>query len=136
VDAPGTQDAFLEIVARDAAGNFGADTSDGAFELVVQTSAIEDGPVSEFALYPPAPAPSVRSARVRFGLPEAAAVRVTVHDVRGREVAVLAHGVRSAGRHVVVWDGRTSTGHASTGVYFVQMRVGGKRFTQRVMLVR
>jgi len=41
---------------------------------------------------------------ILFGIPEAGAVTLTVHDVTGRVVAVLADGVLPAGQHEVGFD--------------------------------
>ena len=44
------------------------------------------------------------------------AVRLSVLDVQGREVAVLIRGEQQAGRYQAVWDGRTTRGEAPEGV--------------------
>jgi len=41
-------------------------------------------------------------------VPRAANVRLSVVDLQGREVAVLAEGVYSPGRHEIRWDGGTT----------------------------
>ena len=58
--------------------------------------------------------------------------RVTVLDVLGREVAVLADGVQPAGRHALRWD---ATGQAS-GIYLYRLEAGGITTTRRMMLVK
>jgi hypothetical protein len=55
-----------------------------------------------FALEQNAPNPasvSTGSTSVRFSLPSSSAVRITLHDAAGREVAVLSDGTREAGLH-------------------------------------
>src|SRR5690606_14396113 len=70
-----------------------------------------------FALEGAYPNPFSTTATVRYALPHAAEVRVTVYDVLGREVARLVEGPREAGRHTATVSGRGLAG----GVYFVRM---------------
>ncbi len=85
-----------------------------------------------FALTGAAPNPVRASATVRFETPEAAAVRVAVFDVLGREVAVLADGERPAGRHAL----RLDAARLSAGVYVVRMTAGAFTATQTLTVVR
>jgi len=59
-----------------------------------------------------------------------------VHDVTGREVAVVANGVYESGDHLLAWDGRDDSGHLSApGLYFVQLRTSeGLRSARLVRL--
>ena len=67
------------------------------------------------------PNPVRGTARGRFALGAPAEVRVSVSDVLGREVAVLASGARAAGDHVAALDGRS----LAPGVYVVRVSVAG-----------
>lgn len=71
--------------------------------------------------------PAHGRASLRLSLPAPAHVRVSVHDVLGREVAVLARGRHAAGSHTLVWDGQVSGGRAAAGIYFVHLRTGDGR---------
>ena len=88
--------------------------------------------VRELALAVPAPNPTAGTARVAFALPEAGAVRVSVYDVRGREVAVLADRPFEAGRHEAVLD----ASRLAAGVYVVRLAAAGRVLTQRATVVR
>ncbi len=70
--------------------------------------------------------------RIRFGLAEAARIRLEVFDVSGRSVAVVADGARAAGPQVAEWR----LGSTSRGVYFVRLRVSGRDIARRLVLVR
>lgn len=50
------------------------------------------------------PNPFNPTTSIRFALPEATAVRLSVLDLLGREVAVLADGLHAAGTHEVIFD--------------------------------
>ena len=54
---------------------------------------------------PGAPNPFRAKTTIHFVLPEKSKVRISVHDVRGRRVAVLADGWYDAGRHSEIWLG-------------------------------
>jgi hypothetical protein len=63
-------------------------------------------------------------------------VTLSVHDVQGRVMAVLADGVFEPGRHPMVWDGRTAQGPATNGIYFVRFRTPDGVMTRRLVLSR
>lgn len=84
-----------------------------------------------------APNPFNPETEVRFELAERGEVAVSVYDVSGREVRRLVEGVREAGVHGVVWDGRSDGGASvSSGVYFVRLQAGSKVEAKRLTLIR
>ncbi len=78
---------------------------------------------------------------IRFDLPVAAEVDITIYDLLGQRVATLAMGRKPAGAHVAVWQGRNELGRAvANGIYFYRMRAitpdGKQEFQQiRKMMV-
>ncbi len=82
------------------------------------------------------PNPVAGAATVPFALPEAADVRITVYDVLGRQVALLADERREAGRHAA----RFETTRFASGVYLVRATFEGggstRAFTHRLTVVR
>jgi len=74
---------------------------------------------------------------IRFELPAALDVRLSVFDVRGREVAVIAEGRMCAGSHAGVWDGRNDNGHAvASGVYWYRLEAAGKTLSRKMVLLK
>ena len=69
---------------------------------------------------------------VRGQGPGVSDVSLVVHDVLGREVAVLVNGRKQPGKYTVQFDG---SGLAS-GVYFYQLAAGGYVASRRMMLVK
>ena len=79
-----------------------------------------------------APNPAAGAVRLSFALGRAAAGRLTLHDVLGREVAVLASGPWAAGAHEVRWDAR----RLPPGVYVARLATAGETRTARVTVAR
>jgi len=86
---------------------------------------------------PPAPNPSRGGASFAIALPHAAVVRLSVHDVAGREVARIEDGALPAGEHGFRWDGRLERGGlAPSGRYFVRLATGAVLESRVVTLLR
>lgn len=90
-----------------------------------------------FFVGPGRPNPFRASTSFEITLPENGPVRVDVYDVGGRRVATLFDGHRGAGRHPMVWHGRTDAGTpASVGVYFLRISAGSALGTRKITLTR
>ena len=85
-----------------------------------------------FALDAPFPNPAGTGATFRFSLDAAAEVRLTLYDVLGRAVAVLAEGMRGAGFHTAM----AATDGLANGVYFARLEAGGQITTQSLTVQR
>jgi hypothetical protein len=74
---------------------------------------------------------------IRFDLPKAGAVRLSVFDVAGRLVRTLVDGGLAQGSHEYAWDGRDEAGRAvGSGSYLARLEFGGAVETVRMGLVR
>ncbi len=78
------------------------------------------------------PNPSVGEVRVAFGVTEATEVRVTVHDVLGRQVATVADAPYGPGRHTVSIE----AGSLAPGVYVIAVASSEGVRTAPVTLIR
>lgn len=65
-------------------------------------------------------------------LPATAAVRVVVHDLAGREVAVLHDGALAAGLHEFQWR----AGDKASGLYVCRAECGGEQTGVKLMLIK
>jgi hypothetical protein len=97
---------------------------------------VDDVPPREVALAPVRPNPSSGQVQLSFALPAASPVRLSVLDIMGREVAVLADGVFGPGRHPVVWDGRGASARLHSGLYLVRLRTPGRSEVRKMVWVR
>ena len=77
------------------------------------------------------PNPTRGPVRLTGSLPRAGRVRLTVHDLGGRVIAVLADGEREAGAFSLTW-----AGEASPGLYFATLDAAGARRTVRLARYR
>ncbi|MBI5060600.1 T9SS type A sorting domain-containing protein [candidate division KSB1 bacterium] len=87
---------------------------------------------TESELSAPYPNPFNASTTISYDLSTPAHVRLTVHDLLGREVAVLYDGAAPAGKHRLIWN----AGNFSSGLYFVSLRSGDQAQTQKLMLLK
>ena len=67
-----------------------------------------------------------------FSLDKTRNIQIAVYDVTGRQVAKLANGNYTAGRHTVSFNGQN---HAS-GVYFVRLSANGLDQTRKITLLK
>lgn len=70
--------------------------------------------------------------QVRWQMAVGGTIRLAVHDILGREVAVLVDGVYPAGSHQTVFDGR----NLASGVYVVRMWTPTGTHVRRVTLLK
>ncbi|MEO0078024.1 MAG: C25 family cysteine peptidase [candidate division WOR-3 bacterium] len=82
------------------------------------------------------PNPVRRSAALRWQLPLAGRVRLSVYDVSGRVVRVLAEGAMDAGTYFASWDGKDETGRSvAAGTYLFKLETeSGLRTVKSVLL--
>ena len=115
----------VALVAVDASGQ-------GEVGTVVPVAG-EAAPVAAgLALAAPRPNPAPGRASVSFTTDRAAAVRLTVLDALGCEVAVLSEGAVTAGTHEAAFD----TDRLAPGVYVVRLASGAAVWTGRLTVVR
>lgn len=88
-------------------------------------------------LLPPYPVPANPSVDLPFVLAEPGHVRMSIHDARGRVVAVPLDALRDAGAGVVRWDGRDARGGpVASGVYTVRLQTARSVDRRRLVLAR
>ncbi|MEX0746837.1 MAG: T9SS type A sorting domain-containing protein, partial [Rhodothermales bacterium] len=85
-----------------------------------------------YALHQNYPNPFNPATTIRFDLPVAGQVRLSVFDVLGRRASVLVDEHRSAGRHDIVFE----ASDLPAGVYFVRLESGRFRDAGQMLLVK
>ena len=93
---------------------------------------------SVFALAANYPNPFNPATTIRYALPQAADVELTVYNVVGQPVRTLVAEPQRAGRYVVEWDATDDSGHSvSSGLYFYRLQAGGEfREVKKMLLLK
>jgi hypothetical protein len=78
------------------------------------------------------PNPFNATTQIRFDLPRASFVNLSVYDVTGRLVENLASRMYETGTHSVAFNGENQ----ASGMYIVRMNSGGLSSSQKVMLLK
>ncbi len=90
-----------------------------------------------FALAQNYPNPFNSETVIAFELPRSGEVELTVYNLAGQQVAVLAQGHREAGTYALRWDGRDGRGQdLASGVYLYQLRAGTRFESRKLVLLR
>ncbi|MCI0562654.1 MAG: T9SS type A sorting domain-containing protein, partial [Nitrososphaera sp.] len=84
------------------------------------------------------PNPFNPATTIRYGLPKAERVRVTIYNLLGEEVVTLVEDEpKEAGYHAAIWAGRNQ--HAqpvASGIYLYRLRAGSFMMTKKMVLVQ
>lgn len=92
---------------------------------------------TRLAFHAAAPNPFNPRTVLRFELPRDGAVRLDLHDLRGRRVATLLDGFREAGEHRLVWNGRDDGGQeVASGVYLARLETPVGVRVRKLVLAR
>jgi hypothetical protein len=87
-------------------------------------------------LGPMTPNPARAGSELRFALPRAATVELSIYDSQGRLVRQLLRGSLDAGDHSVRWDGLDRSGRqVGGGVYFTRMIAEGRALSGRFVVL-
>ena len=78
------------------------------------------------------PNPFNPTTTIKFELPKASQVNLTVSDILGREVSVLVNERRDAGVHEARFDGSS----LASGVYFYRIQAGSFIETKSLLLLK
>ncbi len=78
------------------------------------------------------PNPFNPSTSIKYELPKSSFVRLSVHDMLGREVSVLVNDRRDVGVHEVKFEGAK----LASGVYFYRLQAGDFTQTKRLLLLK
>jgi hypothetical protein len=78
------------------------------------------------------PNPFNPSTRISYALKSNGAVRLSVYDLTGREVAVLVDGIQNAGEHDILFSGAGLTG----GIYFYKLQTENEVAAGKMILAK
>ena len=87
---------------------------------------------SEFAIFSVHPNPFNPSTTIRYTLPEASEVHLSVYDIQGQLVSGLVNSLRKAGYHEVTWNAEKM----ASGVYLLHLQTGNFHHTKKIVMLK
>jgi hypothetical protein len=83
------------------------------------------------------PNPFNPTTEIRYGLPEATYVKLTIYDINGQEVESLVDGYQNAGIHRYTWNASTVRGkQIASGIYLLRLQAGDFHKIQKLVLLK
>jgi len=138
VDAGLAASVATWLPARDLTGGVrvvGADVDMGAQEFCDPTMVFPAPAIAAMRLSS-APNPFNPRTTLSWNQPAAGHIRLTIHDLAGRQVRVLTDAWRAQGMHRLVWNGRDDVGRVvPAGSYITRIRGAGGEAHVKIMLL-
>lgn len=126
---------YYKVGAYDFSGN----ESLLSIEVSLMVTSVGDmaGVPTEFALLQNSPNPFNPSTSIRYQVPGAAHVKISVYNTLGMLVATLVDQSQAAGYYKVVWNGKDLTGNiVATGIYLYRMDAGSYSSVRKMMFIK
>ncbi|UCH10784.1 MAG: immune inhibitor A, partial [Fidelibacterota bacterium] len=90
-----------------------------------------------FALHPNYPNPFNPQTTIRFDVPQNSWIRMSIHDIRGREIARLVDGLLQPGSYAETWDGTSQSGlPVPSGLYITRLTSPGMSRSIKMLLLK
>jgi hypothetical protein len=141
----GLPNNFVHSIAIDGSGNKWIGTYSGGLAVfkeggIVSVQEIQNsssGIPKKFALGQNYPNPFNPVTMIRFEIPKASEVKITVYNILGERVKTLVSGYFPAGSSSVQWNGTNEAGiRVCSGIYVYQMIAGNTVITRRMILIK
>ena len=110
--------------------------TDGSFEYSAILQ-VEINLPQNFTLSQNFPNPFNPETSIRYELPEAVEVKVSIFNLLGNEIRTLVNEQKEAGVHSILWNGKDNAGReVATGAYLYRIKAGEFVETKRLTLLR
>lgn len=91
----------------------------------------------DIILFPNYPNPANPITTIRFGLPSAAMVRITIYNIFGQQVKTLTHARYKAGYHAILWDATNDQQNiVSSGIYIYRLQTPAGVLSRKMVLLK
>lgn len=126
------------VWAWDETGLSRASTNIGIVTVDMGTDVREDETIpSEYRLLPNVPNPFNPQTAITWHLPVGSRVRITIYNMLGQAIRILADEHRPAGIHTLLWDGTDDRGRfVPSGVYIYRLHAGDQIFIRKMTLLQ
>ena len=132
----GLTQSEITSLAFDSSGYVYAGTPDSGIcrssQIVTGIQKLEAGFPTRFLLFQNYPNPFNPTTIIKYELPKSSMVRLSVHDILGRQVAVLVSERKSAGVYKVKFD----VSRLASGVYFYRIQAGDFVQARRLVILK
>ncbi|MBV6422036.1 MAG: hypothetical protein DAHOPDDO_03324 [Ignavibacteriaceae bacterium] len=105
--------------------------TDGQFKYSPEVNVVVEVP-TDYALEQNFPNPFNPSTTIKFSIPEAGMVKLTIFDLLGQEVKILVDEPRQAGSYTELFN----ASGLNSGVYFYELRVNELILTKKMQLLK
>lgn len=100
-------------------------------------TSVPSGEEPELALSPGRPNPFRVMTALTLSMPSPGEALVEIYDIAGRKVRTLSRGTLPAGEHTLRWGGLDGMGRqVASGIYLCRARVGDRRLSTKLVLLR
>jgi len=131
------KDVYYKIVAVDRAGNL-SKVQTAKLEIIDLTK-VENPAVSveNFHLQQNSPNPFNATTEIRYFLPSAGEMSLSILTVEGKLVKVLFQGMQTEGEHRSSWNGQDLNGvQVASGIYFSRLSFKGMERFKSMLVIR
>ena len=108
--------------------NSGLRLSQSVVQENLAASVADNGKLKNFRIYPN---PVTDKVTISYSLDRSEKVTIKVFDITGRQSMQLLNSIEEAGEHQHVFDVKQTL---SSGVYFISVEAGSKRFSQKMLV--
>jgi hypothetical protein len=119
----------FSYVGNNIPANYVARFTDNGNPLPVE---IEVTLPAEFVLEQNYPNPFNPTTTIKYSLPSAGEITLTIFDLSGSEVATLVNQSQPAGNYIIEFD----ASHLSSGIYYYQLNAGNFSQTKKLILLK
>ena len=101
--------------------------------LGVEENVYSDGVIpNKYELSQNYPNPFNPATKINFSLPQGSDIKLTVYNMLGQQIEVLANGFRNAGTYELTWD----ASKLASGVYIYRLETGSTVISKKMMLLK
>ncbi len=132
IETGGSAIVYHRVIASDGSDQSTSSQRSATMMRGEVTSTEEVTEPHEFALQQNYPNPFNPTTSIKFSLSEASQAVITVYNMLGQEVGVIANDQFSAGQHSVEFD----ASELSSGIYIYTLEAAGKTLTKKMTLLK